>query len=89
MRKVGTGYSIGRWAEVESAPRSKVSSETQVQSRKDSFLVQGNAASGGFSQGIMVSVAPSAVSKKLAIRRLNSEVEGWTPKSNTVIGKLR
>lgn len=89
VKKSGTGYSIGVWTVEEHTPRVKLHSETRVVEKGDAFVVTGSASSGVVSQGIKVSIAPAAVSKKLAIRKLNSEVEGWTARSNTMVGKSR
>ena len=89
VKKSGTGYSFGVWTVQEHIPRAKLHSETKAVEKDDAFVVAGSASSGVVSQGIKVSIAPATVSKKLAIRKLNSEVEGWTARSNTMVGKFR
>ena len=87
-RNLGTEHTIGKWTDVQEAPRAKAFSETRVQINKEAFLVQGRPAQTAGGAGIAVTVAPATLSKKLAIRKLNSEVEGWTARSDTISGKL-
>lgn len=88
-KKSGTGHSIGGWTVEGNAPRAKLHTETYVQRKGDEFVITGSASSHVVSEGIKLSMAPATVSKKLAIRKLNHEVEGWTARSNTMLGKSR
>lgn len=85
--KLGTAYTIGKWTVQQDSPRATVSSETRVQGSEDVFLVEGRPTRENGQVGIAVTIAPAAVSKKLAIRKLNREVEGWTVQSDTFLSK--
>lgn len=86
-RNFGTEHTIGKWTTRREAPRVTASSETRAQLAKDVYIVQGWATHDATGAGIAVTIAPATVTKKLAIRKLNSEVEGWTARSDTLPGK--
>jgi hypothetical protein len=58
-----------------------VRGETNLRANPNVVVVPGHLAPGGSS--VTVSVSPDAVNKKLLIRELNRQLEGWTPESNT------
>jgi hypothetical protein len=63
--------------------RANMSGETSQESNKDAFLIQARQVREGCDAGFAISVSPASVTKKLAIRRMNGEIEGWTAQSNT------
>lgn len=85
----GTAFSSGKWTEVEEAPLARSSSETSVQMSKDVYLIQGRPAGRNATKGYELIIAPATIMRKLAIRKLNGEIEGWTVKSDTTIKSSR
>jgi len=79
-----TSASISAWTILQSPPRTISKSDTLGISTQDVVLISGRLVSS--SQGInevVISVEPSAVDRKLAIRNLNERLQGRTTKSNT------
>jgi len=78
-----TAFTIGKWDTAGSVRRANVPGETSQESNKDALLIQARQVREGCDAGFAVSVSPASVTKKLAIRRMNGEIEGWTAPSNT------
>lgn len=89
QERSGTAFSSGKWTEVGEAPLARSSSETSVQMSRDVYMIQGRPAGRNATKGYEVIIAPATVMRKLAIRRMNGEIEGWTTKSDTTIKSNR
>jgi hypothetical protein len=80
-----TSCSIGQWTQVGEIPRIKGPSETRGELNENVILLQGQYVVGPSGRELVVSVAPAAVNRKLAIRQINGQLEGRTAKSNTSV----
>jgi hypothetical protein len=58
-------------------------SQAAVYLNEDVVLLQGNYVQGRSGREIVVVVTPASIDRKLAIRRINRQIAGWTAKSNT------
>jgi hypothetical protein len=83
-RRSGTSVSISNWTTQLDPPQVLRSSDTTGLSARDVVLISGRLISG--SQGnseVAISIEPTLVDRKLAIRELNGQLQGRTTKSNT------
>lgn len=85
-RTVGTVASVSAagWRLIEQPVRAAAPSDTRARSNENALLVQGrivNPPYGGTE--FVVTVDPTLIDRKLAIRTLNDRLEGRTPRSNT------
>jgi hypothetical protein len=83
----GTSLSIGKWDTAQNIRRIAPHAETTVQPHESVYLVQAQPAEELSVKGFAIVVTPAVVTRKLAIRKLNGEVEGWTAQSNTAVSK--
>jgi hypothetical protein len=81
--RLTTAASISRWTIEHEAPRVVVRSDTNAALTQDVVLIPGRLTSMHGTNEVVISVEPSAVDRKLAIRDLNGRLQGRTAKSNT------
>ena len=82
-----TSFSIGKWDTAQDVRRVARQIETVPQTQDSVYLLQAQPTQELMVKGFAVVVTPAVVTRKLAIRRLNGEVEGWTAQSNTALSK--
>jgi hypothetical protein len=78
-----TSFTIGKWDTVGRVDWANMPRETSQRSDKDALVIQARQVRDGVDAGFAIYVSPALVTKKLAIRRMNGEIEGWTAPSNT------
>ncbi len=86
---VSGSLSSGAWRLTEGPHAKTYSNDTTGISAEGRLMVQGRLVEG--SQGgyqVVVTIDPAAVDRKLAIRKMNDQLEGRSPRSNTDV-KIR
>jgi hypothetical protein len=80
----GSLSGMATWAERD-LPKVRAAADTRGVSLQGKLLVQGKyIAQAGEPEVVVVTVSPSAVDRKLAIRQMNERLEGKAPTSNTL-----
>jgi hypothetical protein len=80
----GSLSGMAAWTETDLLKVRPVAAETRDVSLQGKLLVQGKyVAKAGEPEVVVVTASPSAVDRKLAIRRMNERLEGKAPMSNT------
>jgi hypothetical protein len=80
----GSLSGMATWAESD-LPKVRAAADTRGVSLQGKLLVQGKyIAQAGEPEVVVVTVSPSAVDRKLAIRQMNERFEGKAPTSNTL-----
>lgn len=75
------------WVENDVLPTRSNPMETNLALSEDVVIVQGKYANMLHGTFVIVTVQPSIVDRKLAIREINGRLAGKTPRSNTVVCK--
>jgi hypothetical protein len=81
----GSLSGMATWAQADLPKFGPAARDTRGASMQGKLLVQGRYVSkAGEPQVVVVTVSPSAVDRKLAIRQMNERLEGKAPISNTM-----
>jgi cysteine synthase len=81
----GSLSGMATWAESDLPKVRPAAADTRGVSLQGKLLVQGKyIAQAGKPEVVVVTVSPSAVDRKLAIRQMNERLEGKAPTSNTL-----
>jgi hypothetical protein len=86
-RPSNTSFSMGNWKQGQKISPAKQPSGTKGELKEDVVLVQGRYVSVRNYRELLVSVAPTEINRKLAIRHINEQLEGRTSKSNTYLNE--
>jgi hypothetical protein len=81
----GSLSGMATWAQADLPKVRPAATDTRGVSLQGKLLVQGKyVAKAGEPEVVVVTVSPSAVDRKLAIRQMNERLEGKAPVSNTM-----
>jgi hypothetical protein len=84
----GSLSGMDAWAEADLPKARPAATDARGTSLQGKLLVQGKYVAKTGEPEIVVTVSPSAVDRKLAIRQMNERLEGKVPTSNTLADAL-